>query len=116
MISIPLDICQLRTLYLRHENRGILALSTASIAVKFVIFLLENRNKESVLRLPYKRWTPWATSGMVNRTFFWWLNPLFWKGFRHLLALDDLYTPDQELLSESLQQRMEKPWAECRFT
>jgi ATP-binding cassette, subfamily C (CFTR/MRP), member 1 len=113
IVSIPLDICQVRTLYLRHDNHAILALSTACIAIKSVVFLLENQHKQSILMSPYKGWTPWATSGIVSRTFFWWLNPLFWKGFRVILALDDLYTLDQELLSVCLQQRMEKGWAKC---
>lgn len=116
VISIPLDICQLRTLYLRHENRGILALSTIAITVKALLFLLENRNKEPVLKLPYKRLTPWATGGIVNRTFFWWLNPLFWKGFRALLAIDDLYSPDPELLSETLQQKIHEALVACMFS
>jgi ATP-binding cassette, subfamily C (CFTR/MRP), member 1 len=110
VLSIPLDICQVRTLYLRHDNQAILTLLTTSIAIKVVVFLLENKHKQSILMSPYKGWTPWATSGIVGRTFFWWLNPLFWKGLRVILTLDDLYSSDQELLSVGLQQRMEKGW------
>jgi ATP-binding cassette, subfamily C (CFTR/MRP), member 1 len=113
VVSALFDATQLRTLYLRAENHAILAVLTVSIAIKVILFLLENHNKRSYLRAPYQTWSPEVTGGIVNRTFFWWLNPLFRHGFSKNLSSGDLYFMDPDLLSESLEDQMEAAWAKC---
>ena len=116
LASLLFDITQARTLYLRKENHAILALFTASIAIKVLLLFLEAKDKRSYLKFPYRSYPPEATSGIFNRSFFWWLNPLFTGGFRKILSLDDLYMIDQDLLSEPLQERMQKSWDHCTWT
>ncbi|MCJ1309562.1 hypothetical protein MMC25_003222 [Agyrium rufum] len=112
--SLLFDITQARTLYLRKENGAILGIFTASIGIKAILLLLESRNKRSQLKPVFRAYPPEATSGIFNRSFFWWLNPLFLGGFRKILALEDLYHADPELLSEGLQDRMQIAWEKHR--
>jgi ATP-binding cassette subfamily C (CFTR/MRP) protein 1 len=114
LFSILFDITTVRTLYLRSETQSILALSTAGIATQFILIILENGNKRKHLRLPYKNWPKEATSGVINRTFFWWLNNLFSIGFRKSLTVQDLYLLDPDMLSERLEEQMKQAWTKCR--
>jgi hypothetical protein len=49
-------------------------------------------------------------TGIFGRMFFWWLNPLFWKGNRKLLSLGDLQPLDRQLLSPRLQKCILAIW------
>lgn len=111
LASILFDVAQARTLFLRQESQAILALFTAAIGVKLLLLLQEAKNKRMYLKAPYREYPPEATSGIFNRSFFWWLNPLFAHGFRKVLSLNDLYAIDIGLTSEPLQKRMKKSWA-----
>ena len=56
-------------------------------------------------------WT-FCTSGIINRSFFWWLNPLLLTGFFKNLAVNDLFTLDEQLVSENLQDSLQSGWHE----
>ena len=113
--SLLFDAVQVRTLYLRQDDPGILGLFTATIGIKTVLLLLEAKDKRSYLRAPYNTFSPESTASIFNRSFFWWLNPILAAGFRRILTLDDLFAIDQELLSESLQKRMQVSWNKCMY-
>lgn len=110
LVSLSFDAVQVRTLYLKHVDSAILGLFTADIVIKVALLLLESKSKRSHLRAPYNSYSTETTSGIFNRSFFWWLNPVVFTGFRKILTLDDLFTSDPELLSEPLLQQMERSW------
>jgi ATP-binding cassette subfamily C (CFTR/MRP) protein 1 len=64
-----------------------------------------------MLFAPYAVRSPEATSGLYSRGLFWWLNPLFWLGFRGVVNDADLFAADGDLLSESCEVRFTKVWA-----
>jgi len=113
LVSLVFDAVQVRTLYLRKEEPTILGLFSADIGLKGILLLLESTSKRKWLRFPYNGYSPETTSGVFNRSFFWWLNPLLSSGFRKLLTIDDLFATDVELLSEPLSERMEISWNKC---
>ena len=113
VFTVLFDATQLRTLYLRDEESAISGVASAAFGVEVILLCLEATSKRSWLRRPYKAYPPEATSGIINRSFFWWLNPLFVSGFRKLLSLEDLYVVDDELCSERLQSRIEASWQYC---
>lgn len=78
--------------------------------MKALILLVEAIEKQFILRLAYKAYPPEATSGVYSRSFFWWLNPLFAKGFTGLIQMEDLFTLDKHLFSERVHERMEAAW------
>jgi ATP-binding cassette subfamily C (CFTR/MRP) protein 1 len=102
LVSLSFDTVQVRTLYLKHVEPAILGLFTADVVIKVVLLLLESMSKRSYLKAPYNSYSPETTSGIFNRSFFWWLNPVVFTGFRKILTLDDLFTSDPELQSEAL--------------
>ncbi|KAH7319081.1 putative ATP-binding cassette transporter [Rhexocercosporidium sp. MPI-PUGE-AT-0058] len=96
LLSILLDLPQARTLYLQHDKNAIAALFSAIIGLKLVLLLLEVQNKRSYLRNPYKSLGREPTSGILNRSFFWWINGLFVTGYRGLITFDDLESLDEK--------------------
>lgn len=113
LFSIGFSIVELRTLYLREDPRVILGISTTILAVKVSLLLLETQTRRKWLRAPYQRYSPEATSGVINRGLFWWVNPLMTAGFRKILSLEDLYTTDPSLETESLEKQMRRAWNKC---
>lgn len=110
LMSLVFDIPQARTLYLRDASMSVTAIFTAAISAKVVLLVLEAQSKKSHLIYPFKEFPPEATSGIWNRTFFWWLNSLFVNGFRRLVSLEDLEKPDPGLSSEMLRDKMRLAW------
>ncbi|KAE9378324.1 putative multidrug resistance protein [Stipitochalara longipes BDJ] len=110
LASLSFDAVQVRTLYLKHVDPSILGLFTADVVIKLVLLLLESKSKRLYLKPPYNSYSPETTSGIFNRGFFWWLNPVVLMGFRKILTLDDLFTSDLELLSEPLLHQMQHSW------
>jgi ATP-binding cassette, subfamily C (CFTR/MRP), member 1 len=111
LVSSLLNIPQARTLFLRHNGpTAIAAIFVATIGAMLIVWILEARNKTKDLKEPYKEYPPEATHGVWNRTFFLWLNPLFVKGFKKLLSLDDLWQTLPDLSSEKLRDEMQAVW------
>ena len=117
LVSLVFDSVQVRTLFLRHDTPpSLVVLSTTSVSAKAVLLILEAQSKRPYLKFPYRSYPPEATSGILNRSFFWWINSLFIGGFRRLLSVNDLYAPDVGLSSKPLQVRMQKAWNQSTCT
>lgn len=113
LITLLFDIVRARTLWLRHYdhyNEVIAIVFTATVALKLVLLLLEAIEKRWILQPTYKSYPPEAISGIYNKSFFWWLNSLFRKGFSTVLTVDDLFTLDKGLTAEYLQERLQRNW------
>lgn len=78
--------------------------------MKTFILVLEALEKRRVLRSEYRASPPEATASIFNRSFFWWLNPLFFKGFSSLLRIDDLFVVDKQMRSDYVHERMEQAY------
>ncbi|UNI23117.1 hypothetical protein JDV02_008955 [Purpureocillium takamizusanense] len=113
-ITVILDIAQARTLWLRHLSTPIAAVFSATVAVKAVMLLLESRKKTTYLKQAHADLPPEATSGIINRSFLWWLNDLFRRGLSTHLTLDDLYPLDDELASGPLSTKIQQAWSRRR--
>lgn len=113
--SVVFDAVQARTLFLKQGEPVILGLLTASIAIKFALLVVESRSKRPWLKAPYNSYSPEATSGIFNRSFFWWINPLLTRGFRKLITVEDLFTTDISLNSKVLLSEIEASWGKCQL-
>ncbi len=51
-----------------------------------------------------------ATSGILNRSLFFWVNRLFSRGFGNRLSFDDLYSIDKGLASKPLHFKLLSKW------
>jgi len=104
------DAARARTLWLQQYNNSCVIVFTSAIAVKAILLILEAIQKTRILRPEYQIYPPEATSGIINRSFFWWLNALFLKGFSKTLLLEDLFSLDEQLLAEYLQNVLDSAW------
>ncbi|PNY23537.1 ABC transporter [Tolypocladium capitatum] len=111
VFSTLFDAIQCRTLWLLDDCRpGLAPLFSAMLTTKVAILVLEVQGKRNHLLGPWRRLGPEATSGIVNRGFFWWLNSLLIRGFRATLSPDALYEPDDELRSNKLLRKLLSAW------
>jgi hypothetical protein len=113
LATLLFDITHARTLWLRaadHVNHNIAYISTAAVVVKSVVLILEALDKRRSLRPEYQAYPPEATSSIYNRSFFWWLNPLFRQGFSRDLVVDDLFVLDKHLQASYCYTRFQAAW------
>ncbi|KAJ9611765.1 hypothetical protein H2200_004949 [Cladophialophora chaetospira] len=113
IISLPFDAARLRTFYLLQgfAARSIANLLSLSFAIKLGVLLTEAVEKRQILLQPYRDLPPEATSGIYNKSVFWWLNPLLRVGFGKTLKVDDLYNLDNDLASANVEIRFRQAWA-----
>jgi ATP-binding cassette subfamily C (CFTR/MRP) protein 1 len=110
--SVLFDATQARTLWLRHADVSIPVVFTANLAVKLLITLLEAREKDPIPQIKNAKLSPESTGSVYNRSVFWWLNRLFWSGYKKPLALNDLYPLESDLASKKLGDGMARAWAQ----
>ncbi|KAL2132691.1 hypothetical protein VTI74DRAFT_3471 [Chaetomium olivicolor] len=113
LATLLFDIAHARTLWLRAAdqlNQCIAYVSTAVVVVKAVVLVLEAMDKRRSLRPEYRAYPPEATSSIYNRSFFWWLNPLFKQGFSRELDVDDLFVLDKHLQASYGYKRFQTAW------
>ena len=114
-VTILLDVAQARTLFRRSDLRAMAGIFTASLISKSTLLFLEEVPKRSLLAPKLRETTSLEkTSGLLNRTVFWWLNGLFRKGFGGLLSLGDLSIIHTKFASRSLQAGVGQAWHECK--
>ncbi|RDW69795.1 hypothetical protein BP6252_08815 [Coleophoma cylindrospora] len=114
--TLLLDIPQLRSMVKTgaYENRSILLLVlTVSWFIKFLLLVLESQSKRTILKPSYRKLSPESTSGILNRSFMWWLNGLFLQDSKRLLTESMLYNLDEELATQASGDRLQKAWDTC---
>jgi len=115
-VGLFLDIPQARTLFLRHDNLPIAVIFLLTIAAKLSLLFLQSHSKTKYLKPQYATYPPEITSGVWTRNLLWWLIPLFTKGFKSFLSLDDLFLMDPSMSSEMLRNKMQTTWdRRCEF-
>lgn len=85
------DCVIVRTLWLLRDVDVVARLFTSAAVIKLLVLAVEAWEKRSILLSQYRELSPEVTSGILNRTVFWWLNPLMKAGFGRLLTDQDLY-------------------------
>ncbi|KAJ5660981.1 ABC transporter integral membrane type 1 [Penicillium longicatenatum] len=115
LFSILFDATQVRTLWFTHRV-SIAAVQSAVLGIKIAMLLLENREKTSYLKSPYKEYPPEATRGIVNLSFVWWLNRLFLAGYRKIIGSQDLFALEPGLSSGSTGERLKRAWEKHGLT
>jgi hypothetical protein len=112
LFSVAFDAVQCRTLWLlprEQKLRTIASVLSVAIGFKLVLLFLEIAEKRSSLVHPWNRSPPESLSGAINRSFFWWLNALFRRGYKGVLSLELLWPADQ-MDPERLLERLKTAW------
>jgi len=113
VFSIAFDAVQCRTLWLLQSDQRlhtIASIFSISVGIRVVIFVLEAKEKRSLLIPPWNRASPESLSGTISRSFFWWLNTLFSRGYRGVLNLDSLWPTEHSMSSDQLLARVSAVW------
>ncbi|KAF9873913.1 ABC transporter [Colletotrichum karsti] len=116
IFSLAFDAVQCRTLWLLPNLHTLAAVFTGSVAMKLAMFLLEVQGKRKFLIGALRNLSPEATSGIIGRGFFWWLNDLMTRGFKANLSPATLYNIDEGLHSEKLLHRLLLRWEQRKET
>jgi len=104
-----LDIARARTEWLLQGSSATPAGIVAALAVKSLLLVLEALLKASHshtqgLDMPERK------SGIYNLSFFAWLNSLIYQGNRGNLTVHDLYSVDEHISSQSIDERVQNQW------
>ncbi|KAM3454998.1 hypothetical protein NHJ6243_008687 [Beauveria neobassiana] len=97
------SVVRARTYWLMPQS-ALAAILTADCAVKTLAFCLEAKNK-SHLSLSSKKTSSEESAGPISKAFFFWLNSLFFIGFKRSLQPADVGPIDKELYADSLINR-----------
>lgn len=108
--TILCDALRYRTMWLLGWPVHFAAIFATALAIKVIMLILETRPKRSGLVPKWQHASPEATSGIINRAFFWWANSFLIHGFRNSIDLSTLYSLDHHLSSEPLLNRLQVQW------
>ena len=117
LVTILLDSVQVRTLFLRpYYSNNLAAMAATAVGLKTFLLSIEIQHKGKYLSLKdHEQYPPEELSGVFARTIFLWLNELFFRGFRKILTLDDLFPTDNKMHSNLLMGALKVQWAKCLF-
>lgn len=90
-------------------------LGIGCVVVGVFFLVLENLDKKSILRKPYQQCAPEETTGILGRTFFWWINPILRDGNRSILVAEELPSIDEKLSSGALRKGIIQAWSKRRL-
>lgn len=110
-LTLLLDGAQARTLFLSSGDKPEHTYSiifSVGLALKIGILLLEAQRKSRWVNWDDKEHSPEETSGIFSLGVFFWLNKLFFDGYKKLLTLDDLYPLDNALKAEALHEKFSR--------
>lgn len=74
LLSIVFDSARARTLWLNKGDNVVAGVFTSGIAVRILLLVLELVDKSRLLLSSEKEATPEELSGLLKRSFFFWLN------------------------------------------
>ncbi|KAF5265447.1 hypothetical protein FOXYS1_3738 [Fusarium oxysporum] len=108
LLTLLFDIVQTRTAWLASQHDIQPRLFTASVVVKAVVLCLETIPKTKWIHWNADEHSPEESSGIFSIGAFAWLNQLFMRGYRGVLAIDDLYPLDENMASSRLYSQFAK--------
>jgi ATP-binding cassette, subfamily C (CFTR/MRP), member 1 len=115
-LTLVLDLAQARSLFLRssshHLPPPLPVVFALSLATKAALVVAEELPKLPKSDPSAKLTGPESLSGAINRTLFWWLNHLFLRGYRSLIAATDLDTIPARFNSDRLLKEISPLWDE----
>lgn len=85
-------------------------LAAVSILAKLCLLVAESRSKERILHVSEEGRSPEQLAGILNRTFFWWINSILAQGYAGILDENSLPSLDRDLGSWRLRRRALTAW------
>jgi len=114
ILTVLFDGARVRTHWLVSNDDAVAGALSASLAVKCIILVLEAIEKRSLLFGLDRHFSLESTSGLINRSSFWWLNSLLLLGFKKVMTLDNLPAIYEKLDSVYLATKLQSSWDTCK--
>lgn len=114
LLTSLLDLAQIRTLWLSGSSVPIAAVFSTGTGIKIGLVVLESRTKRGYLISKNRRHPPETLSGIISRSFMWWLKDIFQYGYKGLIKPDDLYALDKDLAADVLHHKITSAWTRRR--
>jgi ATP-binding cassette subfamily C (CFTR/MRP) protein 1 len=107
IFSSLFEFPQVRTLFLIDSGSTLGSILLADICCKVALLALEGQRKTSYLRLQYQPLSLESLSGIVDRSFLWWLNGIFSAQYLDFL---NQYQLDPALATENVGKQLQNAW------
>lgn len=108
-LTVLFDIVQTRTAWLAIANSHhttLARLFTSSLAVKAIILGLEAYPKTRWIHWNAEEHSPEESTSFFSLGVYYWLNKLFLRGYRGVLAIDDLYPLDTTMTAQKMNEKL----------
>lgn len=102
LITLLFDCVVARTMWLANHDSIISSLFTSTLVIKLIVLTSEAWEKRPILLSQYQHLSPEATSGILTRSVFWWLNSFMRTGFARPLTDHDLLPVHDSLAARTL--------------
>lgn len=110
IFSTLLGLARARTLYYLGPYLPIPALQTVVTIWQLVVLALETIEKRHLLLPAYQDRAPEEIRSTISGSLFLWLLPLFGRGYRKIIDLQDLYVLSSDLKPEVVHQKLSSAW------
>lgn len=114
-LSLVFDVARVRTLFATEDARSLAWVTLAVLPIKFVLLILELKDKSSFLLEDIGRSAPEYVANFFNRLIFWWINPLLLSGYSRPLQEADLLNIDPYVGDERELQTLADRWDSCKL-
>lgn len=109
-LSLVFDVARVRTLFATKDARSLAWITLAALPTKFVLLILELKDKTSSLPDKDGKPAPEYVANFFNRLIFWWINPLLLSGYSRPLQEADLLNVDPYVGDERELQILADKW------
>ncbi|KAF9890446.1 hypothetical protein FE257_005851 [Aspergillus nanangensis] len=108
-LSVALDAIRARTIW-AVQPKLIFIIFVLGLASDLAKFLLECREVPRYPSDPPKVPPKESTANVFNRSLFWWLNPLLFRGFKNVLEVENLTSIDERVNSDTDGDTFARKW------
>jgi len=110
LLTVLLDLPRLRTAWLLDGAYVVASVFTVTFVLRILLLTVESVQKWKHAAISPESIPPEERQGIFGRTFFWWLMPMFLKGYTRDLSMDDLFAIDDDLKGGMLYERLISSW------
>ncbi|KAF4455698.1 hypothetical protein F53441_2030 [Fusarium austroafricanum] len=110
LLILLCDSTRVRTMWLMDQPRAISILTTAALPINLLLLVFESISKTAVADAKEAARSREEVVGILNRSFFWWLNPLFILGRKHVLHMGNLPRVDRKVLTSYAASKVYEQW------
>jgi ATP-binding cassette, subfamily C (CFTR/MRP), member 1 len=115
MLACLLGHCAEILILPTQHGREALYFLFARTFLELAVLVSECQSKKDVLLPDYEILSPEERAGILERAFFWWINPILLQGYRSFLTDTDLPSTGRELSSKGLRQKILLSWDQRRM-